>query len=46
MEHRAFESSQRGQPAFGQFKLKILKVMLTQRQVSEEVITTALCVLS
>jgi hypothetical protein len=42
MEYRAFQPSQRGQPTFRQLQLKMLKVMLTQRQVSEEVVTAAL----
>jgi hypothetical protein len=42
MEYRAFEPSQGGQPAFGEFQLKILEVMLAQRQISEEVVTAAL----
>jgi hypothetical protein len=42
VEYRAFEPSQGGQPTFRQLQLKILKVMLAQRQVSQEVVTAAL----
>jgi hypothetical protein len=42
VEDRALEPSQRRQPAFGQFKLEVLKVMLAKRQVSQEIVTAAL----